>query len=383
MTQAWRIDSLDARAGAAVASWRGADLALPAPDMDCPAVFVTAPYFQPQAVRGRAIGFGASRGPAQLGLFIGETEAGFDSLLEVQELVRRAYLSSGGGDQPGGGGIDGRPRPPDEPEGPVEEPEPQPGEEDVRARKGSAIAALRVWSEIALGFAEAIHVGQEGIVPTRNITPPSVGPQTGPAGAGMIQGYVILNAELLRRRPPQRDSRAFVDWVDALARLDAAAARLGLWNTSPPWRTVKLSSTLEGLDLPLVRRFHQIQDTDPLDDLSAWPLPADLAALVGAGGPDRSTCHLVGAATGAPLRVLAPMAKASDRAMAVLVFAAARLAAIDAGNTALLWRDSRMNDVWFNQVEQAAMRWLADQMPRMIFPEAVEAVIADAAAVSP
>lgn len=379
MTQAWRLDSLDVRAGAAVASWRGADLDSPVPDMDCPAVFLTAPYFQPQAVRGRAIGFGASRGPAQLGLYVGKTEAGFESLQEVQELVRRVYLSSGGGDQPGGGGTDGRPRPPDRPEGgPVEEPEPE-----ADRAPSSAISALRDWSATALSFAEAIHVDQEGIVPTKDIMPPAAGSQTGPAGEAMILGAEILWQEILRRHPPAGDDLSLLGWSDALLRLNTAAARLGLGKITHPWRPLRFSGDLTGLNLTFRASLDRIQDTDPLDDLSAWPLPADVAALVGAGGQDRSACHLVGAATGAPLRVLTPRPPASDRAMAVLIFASAHLALIDASYHGFWWRDRRMNDAWIDQVEQAALRWLADQMPRLIFPHAVETIIAEAAAVSP
>jgi len=141
VSEAWRIDSLDARAGLAFASWRGADLMSPSPQLDQPAVFLSPPTFQPEAVANRAVGFSASRGRAQLGVYLEEAELAFESLEALTEFVRRAYLAGGGGDAAGGGGGVGPPRAPEV--GPEAPAEPGRGREGERAR---SILAAANWA---------------------------------------------------------------------------------------------------------------------------------------------------------------------------------------------------------------------------------------------
>ena len=98
----WYIDALDARAGMGLATCRNADLNTNTVDLGRPAVFIGPPFFQGESVASRAIGFAATRGSFQLGLFLDGEEIGFASLQGVCEFIRRVYISSGGGDTDSG-----------------------------------------------------------------------------------------------------------------------------------------------------------------------------------------------------------------------------------------------------------------------------------------
>jgi hypothetical protein len=98
----WYIDALDARAGIGLATYRDADLHTYTIDLGKPAVFIGPPFFQGESVASRAIGFAATRGSFQLGLFLDDEEIAFATLQGVCEFIRRVYISSGGGDTDSG-----------------------------------------------------------------------------------------------------------------------------------------------------------------------------------------------------------------------------------------------------------------------------------------
>jgi hypothetical protein len=77
----WYIDALDARAGMGLATYRDADLNTNTVDLGKPAVFIGPPFFQGESVASRAIGFAATRGSFQLGLFWDGEEIAFATLL--------------------------------------------------------------------------------------------------------------------------------------------------------------------------------------------------------------------------------------------------------------------------------------------------------------
>ena len=100
----WYIDTLDPRAGLAFASERTPDLLGQPDDVwdlddEVSTVFVRAPGFLVEPVPNRAVALAAARGSFQFGLFVDGLEAPFDSVDDVREFVRRAYLRASGGDQ--------------------------------------------------------------------------------------------------------------------------------------------------------------------------------------------------------------------------------------------------------------------------------------------
>src|SRR5277367_1866045 len=88
----WYIDALDPRAGMGLATYREPDLNTDTVDLGRPAVFIGPPFFQAESVASRAIGFAATRGSFQLGLFSGDDEnngeIAFSSLQGVCEFIR-------------------------------------------------------------------------------------------------------------------------------------------------------------------------------------------------------------------------------------------------------------------------------------------------------
>ncbi len=99
-----------------------ADRRLPAVDEPC--IHIGPPDFSPTVVPNRAIALAAGRGCFQTGLFIEDVEVTFESPLAIAEFVRRAYLSGGAGDGTEGGGGNGPPPPPDD--RPPDDPTPMP-----------------------------------------------------------------------------------------------------------------------------------------------------------------------------------------------------------------------------------------------------------------
>jgi hypothetical protein len=89
----WYIDALDARAGIGLATYREADLNTNTVDLGRPGVFISPPFFQGESVASRAIGFAATRGSFQLGLFVEGGEIAFATLQACMRIhPSRLYL---------------------------------------------------------------------------------------------------------------------------------------------------------------------------------------------------------------------------------------------------------------------------------------------------
>lgn len=96
----WYIDAWDVPGGVAFASRRELETGSGRADEHVSAtVHLAAPYFEPTSVASRATALSATRGAFQWGFFgpDGE-EVGFDTLAELREAVRRAYIASAGPD---------------------------------------------------------------------------------------------------------------------------------------------------------------------------------------------------------------------------------------------------------------------------------------------
>lgn len=109
-TSYWRFDAVDLRAGIAFASWRTDIFEDPVP-AEVTTVHFSPPSFSPEPIANVALALGSTRGSMRTGLLINGKEAWFETLEEVSEFLRRAYVASGGGDGADGSG-DSDPSPP-------------------------------------------------------------------------------------------------------------------------------------------------------------------------------------------------------------------------------------------------------------------------------
>ena len=423
MSQAWRIDALDARAGLAFASWREADLS--SPDLDRPAVFLSPPAFRPETLASRAIGLAASRGGAQLGLFVEGEELAFAALETLIEFVRRAYLAGGGGDAAGGGGT----APPRAPER-----GPEIGATEALEDESGAVTAVVETAVVAAKDSEALSISPgEPLASTplqwRRVRPGAARPGDG----GLAEGAAELVLELLRRYP---DAAALpgwrLQWLQAAGRLGGAISRLSLWPAltagqlgeilDAAGRTLQRQSFLplppldgeaQGGRLIVVLLFggaadgswmgvrlhdqmeylvwrHGVapawprQAGDPLDDLAAWPVPADVGRIAGSAQADPSVLNLLSALSGAPCGLAAAPERSARRAAAILLFAAAHvIAEAPAASFTDPWTPS--GDVHAEALAdaaQVAMAWIRRQWPKEIFAGPIESVLHNAAALA-
>jgi hypothetical protein len=211
---AWRIEVLDARAGLAFASWRDER----SEDGDVTpeeglVLFVGAPDFRPEPVGNLALALGAGRATFQTGLFVGKTEVSFSSPDAVAAFVRRAYVSSQGGDgNDAGGGTVPPPIPPDTPPlPPFELPEAQASE---RWKESLEFYRHHVRS-LSLGASKA----------TGDLWPDEL---DGEVHDMLARGALLVLLELLRRVPTSADA-TFVKWLRLVRAFSAQLGSLGLW----------------------------------------------------------------------------------------------------------------------------------------------------------
>lgn len=420
MTVAWRIDSLDARAGAAFGSWRDADLSSGRLEADTAAIYLAPPYFLPEAVTSRGIGLGAARGRAQLGVFLGGEELAFATLDALAEFVRRAYLASGGGDLPGGGAAGGGPRtPPLEPDGggPDFGGLVPPGEEGLEG----------AWNVVGVAFEVRASASRLTFSAGKPVSPVSFDanaeadakPTGGPGDLGsgtLVRGAEELVVALLRRFPLKGQPSDILTWGESSVRLGNAISRFHLWRNimegpnrhvldaaaqqiggalgipadhpyllprimqggSPIW---PFHLPWEFMTYPATWGGYRGGDTDPLDDLAAWPLPPETWPLVGGSEPDPSAFHLMSALCGAPAKLLGSGdGLLAGRTAAILLFCAARVLAENAEPFGVAWGSGPLREASLGRVTATSLQWLMGQWPAQVFPSQVEEIIAGAAA---
>lgn len=412
MTDAWRIDSIDARAGLAFASWRSADLDSKAIDLEKPTLFLSPPYFQPEAVASRATAFAAARGQAQLGVFVEGAELTFETVEHIAEFVRRAYVGSGSGDL--GGGTDGPPPSPDEPPPGI----PPGGIGIVEAELGEhpVLSAVRRLANMAadLGFqagtpTKTLHLNLDGRTAERVATTSSV----------LVDGATETVLELLRRFPLHLDQAALDHWLRSAQTVGAAISRLDLWgdildghyakyfdhllpNIIPATRDMPVRELRYLLpllfasdqaswyfrthDLAYLRYLYRhgvyfrqnsawCEAGDPVDHLSMWPLPKEIRTMVHSSQSDPSAFALTCAVNANPIILAETSLMQAKRAWSIMHFAAA-----------YLWSESQPppRSSWLlsegqRGVRQSLMResgnWLLQQWPKLIFPKPVELAI--------
>ena len=414
MTGAWRIDSIDARAGLAFASWRTSDLDLDVLDLGKPAVFLSPPFFRAEALTSRAIGFSAARGRAQLGVFVGGAELAFESLEDLTEFVRRAYIGGGSGDAGGGGGGGGPPPAPDEPTPEVPEGGLGIAEEEVfqhpvvMAAKAAASAAANLAFEAGWPVkTQSLEIGGTEAETIAKTTSP------------LVDGATEVLLELLRRFPAKLELDAIETWSRSAQSLGGAITRLELWEDImggpyggqlerlvrtmlpqageiPPNRNALPAlfgaTSIEHISLfrdgsyyydLMASNWTRWNDGDPIDQIALWPLPTDIKPLAISNQDDPSAFGLMCAINANPAILADRFPLPAVRAWSILHFAAAHLLA----ESQPPLRGSWLLPMTTNGAREAITRlsgtWLFQQWPKIVFPQPVELAIQEASALSP
>ena len=431
--RAWFIDAIDARAGLAFASFRGADLTADAPEMESIAVHIAPPDFRAETLSSRATGLAAARGSFQAGLFVGDGEAqaevGFADLDYLIEFVRRAYLSGGAGDGPGG--VGGLPPPPEEPglggESPKEGPE---GSEAEMTEAGWAIGNLFKTVSHTSHLAGPGGGPWEGMLLAVAITP-DYEPQTG----GMADSAPLLAtaaahllAELIIRCPRLPDDEAIADWWASLRALAGAIDRLDLWEALfvehllPPLRHAgnRIADRLHlmfdnsegsrayssnpgangldvvvallggeeawGIDQYFTSSGHgpsfmrdqsafciRADDADRHQDLGAWPISDAVCHRAGLVPGYSSLSDFLCLATGAPLA----LTSWGGIECGLLLFAAIHLVSGTGDPLGRRWRGP-LRLARRNAMAKRGRTWLVRQFPQRAFPPVIEEILQQA-----
>ena len=410
MTEAWRIDSLDARAGMAFGSWRPADLTWErGVDLERTAVFLAPPYFRAQALNDRTVGFSASRSRAQFGVFIRETELAFATLDALSEFVRRVYQTSGGGDLGGGGGPGGPP---------VHGPEgggPEIGGVDFPAGglggAQAVVHAAREAQDLAESLPHDFSLGEP--VPTKTPVATRPSDQNYPTvdAATLAWGAQELVIELIRRFPLKGSHADIVRWGESGNRLGEAIGRLDLWakilegaggpvlDTAAKQIHAKLPTPFDNRRLiwllmqrgasyyyafwkdyyPFPTVGYRTQD-DPVDDLSVWPLPDDVKRLIGSMEKDPSAFHLMASVCGSPQKLVSSgIESISLRAASIVLFCAARVVGETTPQSVVAFVNADLYDEAIRMATRNSWDWLVQQWPAIIFPTEVEKIIGQSA----
>ena len=431
---AWYIDSIDARAGLAFASERKADLSDAEQLLDTSlAAFVAAPDFRPQLGVSRTTAFAVARGSFQLGLFINdEKEVAFPSLPAVAEFVRRAYLRSSGGDDPG---TDPTPSP--DIDGPKIDGELEEKTQPSDSEGVDFVAVLK--NERKRFHSESGILGTEESAKkfVWNMLDDSSQKVEPNVHRAVIGGYRVLH-ELLRRCPRAGDLENARKWCEASRRLCHCFDQLGLWpfisHTIKTFSCEKQIRTLakflsaeqflshlrhmldeqpanwaETIFLrELLVNGHRLQyleplwpyvcwpacaltdgiahGFDPVDNLSYLPIPQDIETTIwGKTKPsDRmNLCHLFSSLSGCPNQE-----EWTEPALEVLLFISAYLVSpaycAQRSNATRFWHVSEFTDVQpvmvtaTEQVVKGAIDWLSDCLPKFAFSEDIESLISSA-----
>ena len=404
---AWRIDTLDARGGLAFVSWRHETLFDDAPLEEATVFFIGAPAFAPQPVANRGVALAAERQGFQLGLLDENGEIPFESLDDVAEAIRRLYLAAARGD-------------PADPTAAPPLPLPEGGppglerlklfdEESVEGFKRQSLAeAVTAFRATSAGLARGL--AQDW---TWTATVCSVDETSAPAaGDLLVQGAVVLLAEVLSRFPNSLEDEALERWRVSAIALAAVCRRLDLWRRLRADRTAQQRCNVfrrevwsriepdasDFLDEDAVDAIHAIlltQSTrglwsydwtyaltdlrtlEPMDDLARLPLPLPLAKALKTPNPDRASLStLTSVGLGSPECLAQPDAES------LLLFAAARIVSVDGAAFLPSGRLMGYDTNWDTQTGAARQRalvdaaraWIAANLPRVVFPAAVEAM---------
>jgi hypothetical protein len=405
----WYIDALDARAGMGLATYRDADLHTSTVDLGKPAVFIGPPFFQGESVASRAIGFAATRGSFQLGLFLDNEEIAFATLQGVCEFIRRVYISSGGGDTDSG--ISPAPVVPNPESGGGEFPSLLQGENSI------ARGVLKFVSFMSADIASISQVKhsksgtkqlsrREGTYKVSLLE--TLGPLTD-VDALLAYGSAVLVEEMILRFPNHPSDRG--TWMRSMMKLGQMLIQLGLLNSlfhGPEFdRLSRMASTTDkrfglfngyvrdvdaltmmlGLGpfvpwhslygLPFPVGWHAGRGaSDPLDDLSSFPLPSVAAKYVALNPASASARDLLSVFLAAPTVLTGEQASRSEATMILAFVLLSSMLIVSAGQTSLAPIDgTTISGVLRQDLVRDAIVWMDSQMPGYIFHRNIEKYI--------
>ena len=439
-TPYWRIDALDARAGMAFACYRGAESTADVEvDPDLPAVFIGPPTYRPEYLTSRALGLAAARGSFQERLFSGGGEVGFNELAELIDYVRRSMVSGSSGD---GGGAGSSQVPPPPPEAPA--PEIDLEFPDVPP-EGGAIQSI---GGLFAKFAEAsqqLTRTRDGGNPPVGATEFEwrLSLYAGEVGGRRFNvfeaGGIRVMQELLYRLGGWRNDGERYQWTEAASRFGYCCAELDLWRHwygRNGWFPKLLNLIPAPIEFgqhphPRVREMfnrgktghdqsayqflwalflfeedfyfteweyfnyypwpatlgNSYQSDAPMQDMSYWPIPANLRKLANPNNPERASVKdLLAGLASRPTEFVSRGRGTLHSALEIGLFAVAHLTHRDPALPPLMMEDepyksqkqgmgrgrrgSRFRKAW---------RWLSEQLPSRVFEPMIEEMIASTA----
>jgi hypothetical protein len=410
MTALWYIDALDARAGMGLATCRHADLNTNTVDLGRPAVFIGPPFFQGESVASRAIGFAATRGSFQLGLFLGGEEIAFATLQGVCEFIRRVYISSGGGDTDSG--ISPAPAVPN-PESGSGEFRSLPADQNSIARGmvsfvSSLTKVIASISKLKYSSSEPQELNQREA--THRVSLSGMLGTLADVDALLAYGSAVLIEEMILRFPNRAADHG--TWMRSMMKLGQMLSRLGLVDSlfrSPDfdrlWQMAYNTDKRFGLFNGHVREFDAVLPvmlglgpnvpwhprfgppfwggwhagpgaSEPLDDLSSFPIPSVAAKHVGLNPTSASARDLLSVFLADPTVFKGEQASRPEATMIVAFVLLSSMLIVSAGQTSPAAIDGTpIGGVLRQDVVRDAIVWMDSQMPGYLFHRDIEKYI--------
>jgi hypothetical protein len=409
----WYIDALDARAGMGLATYRDADLHTNTIDLGKPAVFIGPPFFQGESVASRAIGFAATRGSFQLGLFLDGEEISFTTLQGVCEFIRRVYVSSGGGDTDSG--ISPAPVVPN-PESGGGEFRSLPSDENSIARGMVSFVSLLTKDIASISKLKYSSSEPKQLNRREGAHKASLSSILGPLAdvdALLAYGSSVLIEEMVLRFPNRAADHG--TWMRSMMKLGQMLSRLGLvdslfhssdfdrlsrmaYNTDKRFRLFNghvresdaVLPAMLGLApyVPWHPRFgppfwggwHAGPGaSEPLDDLSSFPIPSVAAKHVGLNPASASARDLLSLFLADPTVLEGEQASRPEATMIVAFVLLSSMLILSDGQTSLAPIDgTRIGGILRQDVVRDAIVWMDSQMPGYLFHRDVEKYIRNA-----
>ncbi|MBE2245204.1 MAG: hypothetical protein IAE86_20820 [Burkholderiaceae bacterium] len=400
---AWRLEAFDLRAGLAFATYREEQTSTQTAS-DWPCLYFSPPGFSAEPVDNIAAAFAATRGTFDSNLIIDGREASFETPAEVGEFVRRAYVSSAGGDGADGPGGGAEPPLPPNPEGP-NGPPPDFTQFDSTDQRSAARALLGSVDR----FNESVQKSPSG-QSFRAVW--SVDPKVSTVGA-LASGAVLLMLEMLDRLPRTGDLGAQRRWIANARTLGDAITALGLWNELldrydgwlhldrhrlpnnwlPNYGGPRVPASVlffpphampDGRwpfwDWPDPRLFElltvQRVAADPFECIAQWPVPRFANELIPEDARNEaSVAHLLAAFLSCPSSIWNSTSSPKG-VLDVVIFTSACL---------VTWRLPRLpnmsSPLTFAAIDErghSGMQWLIEQLPLRGFSRGYEALLAGA-----
>lgn len=413
MMALWYIDALDARAGMGLATFRDADLNTNTVDLGKPAVFIGPPFFQGESVASRAIGFAATRGSFQLGLFLDDEEIAFATLQGVCEFIRRVYISSGGGDTDSG--ISPAPAIPN-PESGGGEFRFLPADQSSLARGMMSFVTtltkdIASISQLKYSSFEPKQLNRREGTHKRSLSE-ILGPLAD-VDTLLAYGSAVLIEEMILRFPNRAADQG--TWMRSMMKLGQMLSRLGLvdslfhspdfdglsqmaYNTDKRVKVFNGNVREFGGALPVMLGlgpnvpwhphfgppfwggWHAGSGAgDPLDDLSSFPIPSIAAKHVGLNPASASARDLLSVFLANPTVLDGEQASRPEAIMIVAFVLLSSMLIVSSGQASLAPIDeTRIGSVLRQDVVRDAIVWMDSQMPGYLFHKDIEQYIRSA-----